>query len=281
MDNSVCVAIDGHFLNRALATFARARNSGRARIDYQALKSILLPSVFKNDAGIMPPENVQLNYYIGYPLLPEDHKKMVMGSVKRWGRNDSFGFISSADGSEDYFVHQTDIIMQGLRNLQMGSAVRFLPQKKPDGKLVAKQVMEQTEWSKRMVAQEKRDIFHEMLEEEGYDVVACRPDIYNPSKKSKAVDMRIVADVSTAVSEKDDEVVLMTGDPNYGFLLSDLREDNIKVTLATFHDSLHPDLANAADFCGVNLLFLDDDEVWESIEHAGNNGYEEPNVESD
>lgn len=280
MNNSVCVAIDGHFLNRALATFAKADGGDRrARIDYRALKAALVPQIFKADPSIMPPDDVQLNYYIGFPLLPENSKKMVMGSVKSWRERESFGFISSADGREEYFVHQSDIIKQGYRALRPGEAVRFLPTTKSDGRLAAKQVMEQPDWARRCQAEEKRIIFHEMLEEEGYLVTACRPDIHNPSKKSKAVDMRIVADISASLSQENDVAVLVTGDPNYGFLLSDLREDNIKVTVATFRGSLHPDLARDAELCGASLLFLDD--VWDSIKHEGNNGYDEPAVDSD
>ena len=273
---SAIAVLDGHYLNTALHVFSRDRfnrdNPDRAdekrfgprcRINYRVLKGILLQEIWGKDLDAAIKDNVDLNYYIGYPLLPERHKKMMLGTVKRWER--SFGFLTDANGETDYFAHQSDILKKGFRSLEQGQAVRFVPEKKPDGKWVAKQVMAQVDYARYLEMMGKRDSFHEMLHEEGYLVVACRPKPEDPLSKNKSVDMRIVADVNASIGEEGDVAAFLTGDPNYGFLLSDLHEHNVKTRLVGFKATMHPELLAVAAACKTDVVLLDN--VMEKIEH--------------
>eukprot|EP00667_Euglena_gracilis_P028212 EG_transcript_35701 len=47
------------------------------------------------------------------------------GTVRKWIEDKGFGFISPADGSEDVFVHQTEVKAQGFRRLQEGEQVEY------------------------------------------------------------------------------------------------------------------------------------------------------------
>lgn len=47
------------------------------------------------------------------------------GTVKWFSSDKGFGFITPADGSEDVFVHQTEIKAQGYRTLADGEEVEF------------------------------------------------------------------------------------------------------------------------------------------------------------
>lgn len=280
-DFSAIAAIDGHYLNTALYVFSRNRfnlqnpekasdkaHGPRVKINYRILKGILLPEIWGKDLDAPMRDNIDLNYYIGYPLLPQNHKKMKLGTVKRWER--SFGFLTDADGETQFFAHQSDILKKGYRSLEENQAVRFVPEKKPDGKWVAKQILPQNEYARFMDMTQKRDFFHEMLQEEGYMVVACRPKPEDPLTKNKSVDMRIVADINACVGEDDDLAVILTGDPNYGFLLSDLHEHNVKTRLVGFKDTMHPELLSVAAACNTDVVLLDN--AMEKIEHK--DGYD-------
>lgn len=48
------------------------------------------------------------------------------GIVKWYRRNLGYGYITADDGT-DYFVHQTQIEVQGYRSLARGEAVDFIP----------------------------------------------------------------------------------------------------------------------------------------------------------
>ena len=274
---SALAAIDGHYLNTALHRFSRDRYnlanpdkasergiSPRCRINYRVLKSVLLPELWEKDLDAPIKDNIDLNYYIGFPLLPENHKKMVLGVVKKWGNG--YGFIDSS--GEDVFVHQTSIIKKGFRSLEVNQAVRYFPGKNPQGKAVAESVMTQEDYSRLLDMTQKRDIFHEMLSDEGYLVVGCRPNPADPLSKNKSVDMRIVADVNSALGESGDIAVLLTGDPNYGFLLSELSEHDIKTRLVAFKGTLSPELLAVANACKTEVVLLDN--VMNKIEHKGN-----------
>ncbi|MGI8794239.1 MAG: cold-shock protein [Acidimicrobiales bacterium] len=50
---------------------------------------------------------------------------MAQGTVKWFNATNGFGFISPDDGGEDLFVHQSEIQMQGYRELLEGQKVEF------------------------------------------------------------------------------------------------------------------------------------------------------------
>src|SRR3954462_11053943 len=50
---------------------------------------------------------------------------MAVGTVKWFNATKGFGFIKPDDGGQDLFVHQTEIEMQGYRQLDEGQRVEF------------------------------------------------------------------------------------------------------------------------------------------------------------
>ena len=50
---------------------------------------------------------------------------MTVGTVKWFNATKGFGFIAPEDGSSDVFVHQSQIEMQGYRELIEGQRVEF------------------------------------------------------------------------------------------------------------------------------------------------------------
>ena len=50
---------------------------------------------------------------------------MAVGTVKWFNATKGFGFIKPDDGGQDLFVHQTEIQMQGYRQLDEGQRVEF------------------------------------------------------------------------------------------------------------------------------------------------------------
>ncbi|MBV8985141.1 MAG: cold-shock protein [Acidimicrobiia bacterium] len=50
---------------------------------------------------------------------------MTIGTVKWFNATKGFGFIAPEDGSADVFVHQSDIDVQGYRELTEGQKVEF------------------------------------------------------------------------------------------------------------------------------------------------------------
>ena len=53
------------------------------------------------------------------------NSKMTVGTVKWFNATKGFGFIAPEDGSSDVFVHQSDIEVQGYRELTEGQRVEF------------------------------------------------------------------------------------------------------------------------------------------------------------
>jgi CspA family cold shock protein len=47
------------------------------------------------------------------------------GTVKWFDAKKGFGFITPEDGSEDVFVHHTNIVGQGFKTLNNGQAVEY------------------------------------------------------------------------------------------------------------------------------------------------------------
>ena len=50
---------------------------------------------------------------------------MAIGTVKWFNDAKGFGFITPEDGGEDLFVHQSEIQVQGYRELTEGQRVEF------------------------------------------------------------------------------------------------------------------------------------------------------------
>ncbi len=61
------------------------------------------------------------------------------GKVKKFMDDRGFGFITPDDGDREVFVHQSEIIMEGVRTLVEGQRVEFEVEEGPKG-LRAKQV---------------------------------------------------------------------------------------------------------------------------------------------
>ena len=56
----------------------------------------------------------------------------MVGLVKWFNSQKGFGFLSGGDGN-DYFVHYTDIVGTGYRNLEAGQRVEFTAQAENKG----------------------------------------------------------------------------------------------------------------------------------------------------
>jgi cold shock CspA family protein len=62
------------------------------------------------------------------------------GTCKWFNVTKGYGFIAPDDGSQDLFVHQTNIIADGFRSLAEGEAVEFVIERSEDGKAKAVEV---------------------------------------------------------------------------------------------------------------------------------------------
>ena len=65
--------------------------------------------------------------------------RLARGSVKWFNEQKGFGFITPDDGCKDLFVHYSNIVGDGYRNLQDGQAVEYEPadgQKGPEAQNV-------------------------------------------------------------------------------------------------------------------------------------------------
>ena len=50
---------------------------------------------------------------------------MARGTVKWFSDEKVYGFIENVDGSEDIFVHYSEIVGEGFRTLEEGNVVEF------------------------------------------------------------------------------------------------------------------------------------------------------------
>ncbi len=50
---------------------------------------------------------------------------MPTGRVKWFNNAKGYGFVLAEDGSEDYFVHYSSIVMEGYKTLKAGQLVSF------------------------------------------------------------------------------------------------------------------------------------------------------------
>ncbi|KAK9836303.1 hypothetical protein WJX81_003539 [Elliptochloris bilobata] len=62
------------------------------------------------------------------------------GTVKWFNSNKGFGFLSSEEGGDDLFVHQSSIDAEGFRSLREGEAVEFFVETGEDGRMKAVEV---------------------------------------------------------------------------------------------------------------------------------------------
>ncbi len=67
-------------------------------------------------------------------------EKMLKGIVKWFDVRKGFGFITSEEGV-DYFVHYSQIQMDGFRKLKADQEVMFDPKEEEDGRLSAEAVI--------------------------------------------------------------------------------------------------------------------------------------------
>ena len=52
---------------------------------------------------------------------------LASGTVKWFSEQKGYGFITPDDGGKDLFVHFTNIVGEGFKNLQDGQAVSYVP----------------------------------------------------------------------------------------------------------------------------------------------------------
>jgi len=65
----------------------------------------------------------------------------MQGTVKQFSNEKGYGFIEPDDGSEDVFVHHSNIQMEGYRSLEEGQKVEFDVQPGRNGKTEAVSVV--------------------------------------------------------------------------------------------------------------------------------------------
>jgi len=64
----------------------------------------------------------------------------MQGTVKKFSSEKGYGFIKPDDGSEDVFVHHSNIVMEGYRALDEEQRVEFQTQPSRNGKTEAIEV---------------------------------------------------------------------------------------------------------------------------------------------
>jgi len=54
-----------------------------------------------------------------------ENRRLANGTVKWFSEQKGYGFITPEDGGKDLFVHYSNIVGDGFRNLQDGQAVEY------------------------------------------------------------------------------------------------------------------------------------------------------------
>ncbi len=54
-----------------------------------------------------------------------ENRSLANGTVKWFSEQKGYGFITPEDGGKDLFVHYSNIVGDGFRNLQDGQAVEY------------------------------------------------------------------------------------------------------------------------------------------------------------
>ncbi len=73
-----------------------------------------------------------------YGLAKERIREMTQGTVKFFSAGKGYGFITTAEGGDDVFVHYSAIQSEGFRTLREGDAVEFELEDTPKGLRVTK-----------------------------------------------------------------------------------------------------------------------------------------------
>mgnify|MGYP002880457562 CR=1 FL=1 len=58
-------------------------------------------------------------------VIIRENSSLANGTVKWFSEQKGYGFITPEDGGKDLFVHYSNIVGDGFRNLQDGQAVEF------------------------------------------------------------------------------------------------------------------------------------------------------------
>ena len=72
-------------------------------------------------------------------VINMENRSLATGTVKWFSEQKGYGFITPEDGGKDLFVHYSNIVGDGFRNLQDGQAVEYEPaqgQKGPEAQNV-------------------------------------------------------------------------------------------------------------------------------------------------
>ena len=57
--------------------------------------------------------------------ITKENRSLANGTVKWFSEQKGYGFITPEDGGKDLFVHYSNIVGDGFRNLQDGQAVEY------------------------------------------------------------------------------------------------------------------------------------------------------------
>lgn len=255
MEAACLVAIDGHSLNynlRKKAYNLQQRGSDlpenfgkpRLRLDYLKLAELL--------SDPFSPSEVTLRYYTDQksPALSDRE----MGKVVSYKPDEGVGYIAGARGGR-YVFHISDVSGRFSDKLYK-QVVTFEVDDDDENRAVAlaKVGTNQVDKYYRL----RRESYFEMLDESGYEVIRCRPS-RNPQHKGKAksVDCRIYYDAMDFLSEEDDQLVLLSDDPNFGHLIEGLSGYGVKIVLVTFDTAASKELREITLATGGEVLLLD------------------------
>lgn len=67
-------------------------------------------------------------------MLPGPASRMPQGTVLWFNARKGYGFIKPDDGGADIFVHVSDVVASGLRELTEGARLEFEPASHGDGR---------------------------------------------------------------------------------------------------------------------------------------------------